>query len=52
MNDSAEYLWSCLFSGYGKDLIDVVDDETSGDLNKLLVQLIKVMWKKSEMSLF
>ena len=32
------------FPGYAKELSDVVDDETSGDLNKLLMELIKVMY--------
>ena len=32
------------FPGYGKELSDVVDDETNGDLNKLLMELIKVMY--------
>lgn len=32
------------FPGYGKELSDVVDDEINGDLNKLLVELIKVMY--------
>ncbi len=37
-------LWS--FPGYNKDLSDEVDDETNGDLNKLLVELIKVIYEQ------
>jgi hypothetical protein len=38
--------------GYDKDLGDEVNDETSGDLNKLLVELIKVIYDNNVFFVF